>query len=210
MTTKNAIILIVKQTPGIDYNTLLTKFAASYSNANSARAALSRSLKDLTTFGFMQKRENKYFLLEKGELEIYSEIKNKLVIALNAVMKGRRPADEIDSIVEKLQILVERVRQEKDLLRTSRSSLDFSITDLEGLESEISKKRTHLEFVSKVFADQISSLKDLGFNDRFSRPIDDASISALEEIFTLQQENEFMVESQNAALITALSENLSV
>ena len=52
MTTKNAILLIVKQNNGIDYNSLLNKFSSSYSNINSARAALSRSLKDLISFGF--------------------------------------------------------------------------------------------------------------------------------------------------------------
>ena len=88
MTTKNAILLIVKQNPGIDYNSLLTKFASSYSNANSARAALSRSLKDLTTFGLLRKTDNKYFLMEKGQGEIHSEIKNKLALAHISVVTG--------------------------------------------------------------------------------------------------------------------------
>ena len=72
MTTKNAILMIVKQNSGIDYNSLLNKFASSYTNANSARAALSRSLKDLTAFGFLARKGNRFYLLEKGESEIYS------------------------------------------------------------------------------------------------------------------------------------------
>src|SRR3989338_4288744 len=128
MTTKNAILLIVKQNHGIDYNSLLTKFASSYSNSNPARAALSRSLKDLTTFGLLRKTDNKYFLMEKGQGEIYSEIKNKLVLALNSVVRGKHPVDDIDSIVQKLQILIERGRQDRDLLKTARSSLDFPVS----------------------------------------------------------------------------------
>src|SRR3989344_6568228 len=148
MTTKNAILLIVKQNPGIDYNSLLNKFASSYSNANSARAALSRSLKDLTVFAFLSRKENRYYLLDKGEGEIYSEIKNKLVIALNSVMKEKNPVKEIDQIVEKLQILIERGRQDRDLLKTSKSSLDFSISHLEDISGQLEKKVKHLEYLS--------------------------------------------------------------
>ncbi|MEM4363687.1 MAG: hypothetical protein QXS90_00245, partial [Candidatus Diapherotrites archaeon] len=87
MTTKSAILLIVKQNPGIDYNSMLGKFASSYSNLNSARAALSRSLKDLSALGMIEKKENKFYLLEKGQAEIYSAMKNKLVLNINALLK---------------------------------------------------------------------------------------------------------------------------
>ena len=208
MTTKNAILLIVKQNPGIDYNSLLTKFASSYSNANSARAALSRSLKDLTTFSLLIKKENKYFLLEKGEGEIYSEIKNKLVLALNSLMNMKRPVDEIDSIVEKLQILIERGRQDRDLLRTAKSSLDFSVTELEKAGEDLDDKTKHLEYMSKVFFEQIRALKEMDFNDSFARDFDHYSITRLLSIFTDQPENEFMFECQNVVLLEAIADGV--
>src|SRR3989344_672569 len=209
MTTKNAILLIVKQNAGIDYNSLLTKFSSSYSNANSARAALSRSLKDLTTFGLLVKKENKYFLMEKGEGEIYSEIKNKLVLALNSLMNTKRTVDEIDSVVEKLQILIERSRQDRDLLKTSKSSLDFSISELQTVAGDLEKKTKHLEYISKVFSEQINSLKDMGFNDSFSREFSRDSLSKLASIFSSQPENEFMFESQNVVFLESLAEHAS-
>ncbi len=209
MTTKNAILLIVKQNPGIDYNSLLNKFAPSYSNANSARAALSRSLKDLTVFGLVERKENKFFLVGKGEAEIYSEIKNRLVLALNSAMNARRPEENIDSVVEKLQILIERGRLDKDLLKTSKSSLDFSISELETVSSGLEKKLKHIEYISKVFGEQIKSLKELDFNDSFSKPYRREAFAGLEKIFSSQPDSEFRVECANPALLERLGSELS-
>ncbi len=206
MTTKNAILLIVKQNPGIDYNSLLTKFASSYSNSNSARAALSRSLKDLTTFSLLVKRDNKYFLMEKGEGEIYSEIKNKLVIGLNSLMNAKQPVDQIDSIVEKLQILIERGRQDRDLLKTSKSSLDFSVSELEKVALDLEKKTKHLEYIYKVFSEQVKSLKEMDFNDSFTREFNPEALSSLGTILSNLPDSEFMAECENVVLLEALSE----
>lgn len=206
MTTKNAILLIVKQSPGIDYNSLLTKFAASYSNANSARAALSRSLKDLTVFGFLSRKDNKYYLLDRGEAEIYSELKNKLMLALNSVLREKRPVNEIDSIVEKLQILIERGRQDKDLLKTSKSSLDFSVSDLEAIQAQLDKKVKHLEYLSKVYSEQVNTLKELDFKDSYFRQPDAASFTELAELLSSQPEQEFLLECHNIVVLEALAQ----
>ena len=210
MTTKNSILLIVKQNQGIDYNSLLNKFSSSYSNINSARAALSRSLKDLTTFGFLSKNNNKYFILEKGESEIFSELKNKLVISLNDSLKQKNPSDNIDSIAGKMQTMIERSKQDKALLKTSKSSLDFSVSDLEKVEENLQAKIRHIDYIAKVFREQINSLKELDFNDSFSRPLDNDSILLLRKIFSSPQDSEFAVECLSPETAEALSAELGV
>ena len=202
MTTKNAILLIVKQNNGVEYNSLLNKFSSSYSNVNSARAALSRSLKDLTTFGFLARKNNHFFILSKGEQEIYSEIKNKLVIGLNDSLRQKNPEDDIASVVSKLQVLIERSREDSDLLKTSKSSLDFFISDFEQVNLVLKKKLKHLEYLSGVFSDQIDSLKDLGFNDSFSRVIEKNSLKTIESIF---DEKEYAIKCENNDTLVSLA-----
>ncbi len=206
MTTRNAILLIVKQNSGIDYNSLLNKFASSYSNINSARAALSRSLKDLTSFGLLERRGGRFFLLPKGEGEIYSAVKNKLVLSLNSSMKQKQPAGEIDSIVEKLQTLIERAKQDKDLLRTSRSSLDFRISDLEKARHDVDGKARHLEYLSKVLGEQVNSLKEMDFYDSHETGFAPETASKLGAFLFALQDAEFTVECQNTQVLSILAE----
>ncbi len=207
MTTKNAILMIVKQNNGIDYNSLLSKFASSYSNINSARAALSRSLKDLTSFGLLERKGGRVYLLLKGESEIYSAVKNKLVLSLNASLRQRQPSADIDSIVEKLQALIERAKQDKDLLRTSKSSLDFRISDLEKVRSETERKARHLDYLTKVLGEQVGSLKDMDFYDANERSIDREAISVLTTALSAMPESEFTVECRNPQVLSILAEN---
>ncbi|MCR4369163.1 MAG: hypothetical protein NUV67_04630 [archaeon] len=209
MTTKNAILLIVKQNNGIDYNSLLNKFASSYSNVNSARAALSRSLKDLSTFGFLARKGNRYYILEKGESEIYSEIKNKLVISLNETMKQREPEGEVANVVSKLQVLIERSRQDRDLLKTSKSSLDFSVSDLERMGKNLESKISHMKYLQKVFAEQIGSLKELDFNDKHARDASEESAKILGSLLLTFPESEFTVESPSREFIEAAAQKFN-
>jgi hypothetical protein len=209
MTSKNAILLIVKQNPGIDYNSLFNKFASSYSNVNSARAALSRSLKDLLVLGLISKVDNKFFILEKGEAEIYSELKNKLVLGLNAVINDKKPENQIDFIVGRLQIIIERGRQDKDLLKTARSTLAFSVSDLENIDKNLEKKIRHVEYLSRVFKDQIKTFKEMGFNDKHSRQYSKEALDSLVQIISEIPDNEITVECENLQVIQILSEKFS-
>lgn len=208
MTTKNAILMIVKQNNGVDYNSLLAKFSSSYSNVNSARAALSRSLKDLTTFGFLERRGNRFFLLPKGEADIYAAVKNKLVLSLNTAMKQKHPGHEIDSIVQKLHILIERGKEDKDLLKTSKTSLDFHISDLEGAKEELDRNVKHLEYLSRVFGEQIGSLKEMDFYDQHEKELNEENAKKLSTIFRGLSDNEFVVECYAPQALAVLAEQV--
>ena len=63
----------------------------------------------------------------------------------------------------------------------------------------------HLEYISKVFSDQIKSLKDLEFNDSFARQSNPVSFTKLNEIFSSQPDSELMVECQDPALLEILA-----
>jgi len=82
---------MIKQTPGIDYNSLLNRVSANYSNVNSARAALSRAIKDLAIFGLVRKQQNRFFATDKAVLLVNSEMKNKLVLKLNQAIASKKP-----------------------------------------------------------------------------------------------------------------------
>ncbi len=197
--------MIVKQSDGIDYNSMLNKFSSSYSNSNSARAALSRSLKDLTTFGYLARKGNRYYLMEKGELEIYSEIKNKLVLALNSTMAQKEPYTQADEIAVKLQVVIERSRQDKSLLKTCKSSLNFNIADLEQVEADLKKNIKHREYISKILSDQVSALKELDFNDCIAVLSDSNSLRLIEKIFFSVQEPELVAECHSKELLAELA-----
>ena len=137
MTTKNSILLMIKQNPGIEYNALLNKYSANYSNINSARAALSRALKDLLIFGFLRKQENRFFATDKAIILVNSEMKNKLLLKLNSAINSKDPLSEINLIVERLSTLIERAKHDSGLLKAAKARSDFSISDLEKIETKI-------------------------------------------------------------------------
>lgn len=192
MVSKNSVLLIVKQNPGIDYHSLLNKFSSSYSNLNSARAALSRTLKDLSTFGFIYKTKDNFFLAEKGESEIYSQIKNKLVLALNSLLKGKKPENDVDEIVSKMHVLIERSKEDKALCKTARSSAEFRISELNALQNTVEERAKHLSYLSKIFEEQISSLKELDFFDSLSLINNNETIRKL---LTILADSELLVET---------------
>ena len=74
MTFNNNILLIVRQSDGIDYNDLFSKIMPQYKNEASAKSALSRALKDLSSFGLVKRDGRKIFITDKGIASILSLI----------------------------------------------------------------------------------------------------------------------------------------
>lgn len=164
MTAKNTILLIIKQNQGIEYNSLLGKVSQNYSNVNSARAALSRALKDLSIFGFVTKQNNSFYITDKAESMLGSEMKNKLVLKLNQQVRSSRQSS-IESIVETLSTLIERSKHDENLLKAAKTSSDFFISDLENLQADAKKKISQLQYLERVLFEQINYLKETNFND---------------------------------------------
>ena len=165
MATRNSILLIVKQHPGIDYNALLNKIAGNYGSIESARAALSRSNRYLTALGLVAKRGNNLFVTGKGEVLLSNEMQNKLLSKLNRIMEKKDSTINFDSAVELMQTLIERSKQDKDLLLAAKGSVDFYVSDLTALEADFEKKIKSMQYQHKVFSQQIETLKELDFPD---------------------------------------------
>lgn len=165
MTTKNSILLTIKQNQGIEYNSLLNKLSSSYNSINSARAALSRALKDLNALGMIQRKNNNIYATNKGTAFLNMEMKNKLLIKLSNTIKLRDPIAEIDTLVQQLHTLIERSKEDSDLLKAAKGSADFYISDLTVINKNLEKRTKHLQYLQKVFAQQIELLEKMNFND---------------------------------------------
>ena len=165
MATRNSILLIVKQHPGIDYNALLNKIAGNYGSIESARAALSRSNRYLTALGLVAKRGNNLFVTGKGEAMLSNEMQNRLLSKLNRIMEKKDSSINFDAAVELMQTLIERSKQDKDLLLAAKGSVDFYVSDLASLETRFEKRIKSMQYLHKIFAQQIIALKELDFPD---------------------------------------------
>ena len=209
MTTKNSLLLIMKQNPGADYISLLNKTSQSYGSINSARAALSRALKDLSAFGFVERRNNAFFLTEKGNLEINTQMKSKLLLRLNESIKSRNSLEEIDTIVKHLHTLIERSKADADLLKAARNSADFYIAELHDLLAKLQSKTEHFSYLQKVLAEQLETLKQFNFNDSCRMDFNEENFSKCIGFAKSQSTDSFIIETRNAGLLEKIAEAAS-
>ncbi len=209
MTARNSILLMVKQSPGITYNSLLGKIASDFGSVNSARASLSRTLKDSVSFGLLKKKDNFYFITDKGNSTISFEMKNKLLMKLNSTMASSKKINELDSIVEQLHNVIERSKNDADLLKAAKNSSTFFISDLDKLNTKTNEKIKHLTYLSKILSKQLTSLKELNFNDSFSLPKEKNSVKKIVLFFSSFNLNEFFVECPES-IFELISEKFSV
>ena len=205
MTTKNSLLLIIKQNPGTDYISLVNKTSQNYGSINSARAALSRALKDLSAFGFVERRNNAFFLTEKGNLEINTQMKSKLLLRLNESIKSRNNLEEIDTIVKHLHTLIERSKADADLLKAARNSADFYIAELHDLLQKLQSKTEHFSYLQRVLAEQLETLKQFNFNDSCRMDFNEENFSKSIEFSKSQSTDSFVVETRNSQLLESIA-----
>jgi superfamily II helicase len=177
MTSRNSILLILKQRQGIAYTELLASILGDYSNINSARAALSRTLKDLEALGLIRRKGNTIFLTDKGLATLFQEMKNKLILRLNESIMQSNASE----LVKQLSVLIERSKADSELLKIAKESARFYTSDLEAISKETEKKIRQLNYINKVLKKHIRALKEMGFKDRafFKREDLDKALSLL-------------------------------
>jgi len=197
MTAKNAILLIIKQSPGIDYNSIVAKIASNYGSVNSARAALSRAIKDMNAIGLIEKRENRLFTTEKGQVQIHSEMKSKLVLKLNQVVLDKNSTEEIGSIVEQLAVLIERSKADSDLLKAAKGATAFSISDLRNIQEHVNKRVNQLHYLQEIFQKQIDSLQQMDFSDSVSFPLNPENAEKIKQLLQKTEGTELLLGSSN-------------
>jgi hypothetical protein len=205
VTQKNSILLIIKQNPGIEYTALLSKISSNYGTLNSARAALSRAIKDMLAFGLVQKQEKRFFATEKGQTQVNSEMKNKLLLKLNQAINSKNAVQQIDSVIEQLSILIERGKQDADLLKAARGSTEFVVSDLHSVSEQLDKRILQLNYLKDVFAKQIEALKQLDFNDAKKLSWSQETIALLVSLAAKSESKELLFETSNQQLLEQLA-----
>ena len=163
MTFNNSVLLIIKHNDGIDYNELFARISSRYKNPSSANSALSRALKNLTSFGQIKNEGHSYFITDKGVASISIEMKEKLVLKLNENMK--RPLNNLEETVQLLIVLSQRSSLDSDLLINAKENASFTINDIRGIRKKITKEKAFLKKMDSLIKVQENKLKDLDFND---------------------------------------------
>jgi hypothetical protein len=209
MTTRNSILLILKQTPGIEFNALLTKISSNYGNINSARAALSRAVKDLSARGLVQKQGKKIFATDKGLSLLGTEMKSKLILRLNELLKHRNSLDSIDSIVPLLSTLIERSKEDRDLLKAARGNTAFYLADVQDLKNGLDERAKHLSYLSTVLVQHLNSLQQLNFTDSHELEWNAESKKVLASILSQSVSTDILVECLNQEFLQIIKSQFS-
>lgn len=235
MASRNSILLVIKQNPGIEYPVLINKVAGDYGNVNSARAAMSRFMKEALAFGWVEKKDNAVMLTGKGESQITQEMKDRLVIGLNELILDHRPSeakiigDENPSaetevrmpgkkriskntaeIVRQLTVLIEKAKQDAGLLASARNASEFSIHDLEELLKKENENIKQLNYLTKVFEDQIAALKEMNFNESHQIDLDEKGIPQINAIVQALNVEEITLEIKTTDFLAWVSQKFNV
>ena len=166
MTFNNSILLILKNSKNIEFNELLSRISSRYKNQSSAYSSLSRALKNLESLGKIKRKNNRIYITDKGMASIQIEMKEKLVLKLNEIMK--KPVEHIDEIVQFLIVLTERATESKDLLLNARENATFTISEISNLQEQIEEKKDFLDKMASLLGVQEERLREINFNDEAS------------------------------------------
>ncbi|MBI2598311.1 MAG: hypothetical protein HYW50_03885 [Candidatus Diapherotrites archaeon] len=200
---------MIMQSPGIDYNSLLNKCAANYSNVNSARAAMSRALKDLDVVGLLKRQGNSFFATDKAVVLARAEMKNKLVLKLNELVNSKNPHLDLDQIVSSLSTLIERSKHDARLLMAAKGAVDFSIGDLKRLRKRHEQLVSHLEYMDSVLKNQIKTLCQLDFSDVRKTGIEIAG-GLMVKIVQKNRLKEFAIETNDEGVAKKIGQEIGL
>ena len=184
MTLLDSILLQINQKK-TTFNELLTRIIPNYSSVESARAALSRVIKNLVSFEYIQKTEDFYEITEKGKKIVESKLQDKMLNNINSIndlLQKSQPAKSLqylDDIVRNLQIFLERSKEDQTLLKIGKTSANFYVSDLEDIKKNVETRLINFE---QSLDRQIQSLKDLNFEDQFIINLDENAFSLIKEL----------------------------
>ena len=167
MVLSDSVLLQVSQKK-TSYNDLLTKMLSNYSTVGSAKAALSRVLKNLIAFGQLEKKDDFYYLTEKGQSIVDSKLKNKILININKLLKESirtNSLEHVDDVVKNLQMFFEKSKEDPSLLKVGKTSSNFYISDLVSLRKELDNSIVHYAHLSEILNNQIKVLQEQDFEE---------------------------------------------
>ncbi|MFA5745942.1 MAG: hypothetical protein WCX82_01460 [archaeon] len=196
MTLLDSILLQINQKK-TSFNELLTRIIPNYSSTESARAALFRVIKNLVSFGYIQKTEDFYEITEKGKKMVESKLQDKMLNNINSIndlLQKSQPAKSLqylDDMVRNLQIFLERSKEDQTLLKIGKTSVTFYVSDLEDIKTNVASRLTKFE---QSFDRQIQSLKDLNFEDQFVINLDNNAFELIKELSTSNNVSELIID----------------
>lgn len=209
MVSRNSVLLLIKQNQGIGYDALVNKIAPDYGNVNSARAALSRAIKDFTAFDLVKRENNTLVLTPKGESTIYAELKNKLLLNLNELINSKQAVNNVDEIVKQLTVLIERSKADKHLLQAAKSSTAFFVSDFDKMSQELKQKLKQWAYLRRILKKQARALRELNFNDFIQLAFDRQALNAFESFTNLNALKEFSIESNDLVFLNQLANEVN-
>ena len=202
MTFNNSVLIIIKQSNGIDYNDLFARILPRYKNPSSATAALARALKDLVSFGLVKKEGTKFSITDKGLATITVEMKEKLVLRLNENLKKSFPDPE--ELARLLVVLTQRASMDSALLTTAKENASFTLRDLESVRKKLKERRRFLKQMGTLIEEQEKKLRDLDFNDSLELSLNEELFSKI-RLFAGAQK--VVVETRDEEVLSKVPEN---
>lgn len=199
MTFNNSILLILKQNGSEEFNELLSRISPRYKNTNSAYASLCRSLKNLDSLGFVNREGSRIFITDKGRVSIQIEMREKLVLRLNDLIK--KPIENIEEIVQLLIVFTERANESNDLLLNARENSNFTIKNISDLQESIEQRKIFLDKMSSLIGIQEERLRELNFNDSRTFMFDEFFVKKL---FLFSINEKIIIETRDLILLKRL------
>lgn len=199
MTFNNTILLILKQNGSEEFNELLSRISHRYKNNSTAFAALSRAIKNLGSSGLVKKVGSRIFITDKGLVSIQIEMREKLVLRLNELLK--KPLDNLEEIVQLLIVFSERANESNDLLLNARENAFFTIKHISDLQEKIDQRKDFLEKMASLIGVQEERLRELNFNDSKEFVFDEKLVK---KIIVFSKNEKIIVETRDAFLLEKL------
>lgn len=201
MTFNNSILLMLKQNGSEEFNELLLRVSSRYKNNFSAYASLSRALKNLDSLGLIKKVGSRIFITDKGLASIQIEMREKLVIKLNELMK--KPLDNLEDIVQLLIVFAERANESNDLLLNARENALFTIKDISDLQEKIEQRKEFLDKMASLIGIQEERLREMNFNDMQEFVFDE---NFVKKIISFSVNEKLIIETRDEILLKKLPE----
>lgn len=207
MKINSFVLLQIKQVPGIEQEQLLAYLSDKYKNIQSARAALSRAIRMLLALDLIEKKGKAFYITKKGLLKLKVELKEKIILILNELINQPKAYKAIDKIIANLTILIEKGKNDKDLLHSAISQSAFFISDLERISKAFENYLKHQEYLNNVLQKKIEFLKELNFNEIIELK---ASKENFKKIFSLSESKTIFFTTINALLGKHITKALGV
>src|SRR3989338_8549646 len=165
MALANSILLFLNQSGTLSYGQVLGRFSANYSTINSARAALSRAMRNLVAKGLLIKHGDTFEITPKGRNIACKDMETQLILKINEAVQEKESLKGLPSIVKQFSVLIEWGKLDAGLVKITKDSSKFDLARLRRLDKYYQKRIRQSMYLEKIFSTQIEQLKEWNFHD---------------------------------------------